>query len=124
MKMEIEYSIKKRAIVECNGFDDGIKALMQTDWSIGNTLIERKPTVLNKRIIDNELTKDFVEETFEDRIKKLTPETDKVLSAREWLELLKLKTTKFKEGHPEWSDEKCKVMAKETMPNMPSDGWM
>ena len=39
MKVEVEFLIRKKTIVECNNFQDILPALLKTDWIIDNPLI-------------------------------------------------------------------------------------
>ncbi len=125
MKARVEYTIRKTAIVESDDFEGITKALLETPWATGNKLLERKPTITSKVVLEdtiavyNEGVYEIHEELVEAKRNIEKPDTP-----QKWIEELKRKAIEIKKNNPLWDDNKCRSVAKIEMPDFPSDGWM
>jgi len=125
MKVEVEYTIRKKATIECNDITCVMDALLETEWSTGNRLLERKPEITSKLVIDDEITS----YSREDGCHHLKPEIlaqtppKRIESIQEWLALLKERTDSVMKDNPHFTSEKARFIARQDMPDCPKDGW-
>lgn len=126
MKVELEYTIKKRMVVECDEYDKAVPTLYQSDWANGGSIIERKPEITSRLVIDDEIG----EYHRSDGCIHLKPEVlaqpeiNRIESIQEWSALLKERTDEILKISPNFTQEKAKYIAKQDMPDLPKDGWM
>jgi len=127
MKIEIEYTVKKRVQVECNEFKDALDAVMQTEWANGNRLVERKPILTSRVVLEDNITiydksdgcHHLTEETLSHE-----PAVKRIYAIPEWMELLKVRMAEVRKNNPEFTEDKIKYIAKQNMPDMPREGWI
>jgi hypothetical protein len=125
MKVEVEYFVKKRTTIECNDIDDVMNKLLKTDWANGNRTIERKPRIEGKLILDSEITFYNKEEGCHNIKEGAIQRTKiKIECEKDWIELLEKNVKKILTDCPWFSEEKARFLAKQDMPDFPSDGWI
>jgi len=125
MKIELEYIVRKKIQIECNSFEEGEEKLLQTNWANGNKLLKRKPEITSRIILNDEISiynRNDGCHYLKDDVHINT--IKRVDSLEEWSELLRQKIQEIQKENPHWKKDKCKFMAKRSMPKLPSDGWM
>ena len=122
MIVEVEYTIRKRATIECEGLDSVMGALLKSQWVSGHQLLERKPTITNKLIIDDSIAV-YDKETESITLKIERPKKIKVETVEEWREIYKVRMAEIQKENPHFSDDKVRYFAKMEMPDLPTDGW-
>lgn len=122
MEIEIEYIIKKRAILIIDNYSKAAEELQKTDWDKGHKTIIRKPEIISKRVLKDDIM--ILDKNDNYNIKKdVVASKVRITSIKDWLEILKEETNKIQKENPYWPVEKCKFMARKDMPNPPKDGW-
>jgi len=126
MKVEVEYTIRKKVVVDCNGIDEAMEALLETDWAQGNRLLERKPTITSKISMDDELTTYNREDGCHHLKEEVLAQTPKlrIESLVDWSALLKKKIEEIMKVNPHFTQDKARFIARQDMPDLPKDGWM
>jgi len=117
MRVEVEYLVRKRMIVECGDITESRKILSGLDWIGDGKVIIKKPEIVNKIVVDGTVFKD-VQDVKQRQIVAAIKTSD------EWLEELNIKIIILQEKHNNWSYEKCKFMAKKTMPILSLNDWV
>ena len=125
MKVEIEYTVRRKTVVECDMIDDVLNALLKTEWTTEGRLLERKPTITSKLVLDDNIATYNKSDGFHyfkpEILETVLPE--KITSISAWFEILKERTANIMKENPTFSYEKAKYMAKQDMPALPGDGW-
>ena len=126
MKIEVEYIVRKKAVVEADSYDEVMQALLNTEWANGNILIERKPGITSKVVMDDSITKYNREDGCHHLKSEILSRPIKIIpvNTSEWLVLLKERVAILHKENPHWKIEKCTYIVKQDMPELPKDGWI
>lgn len=115
MKVEVEYWVKKKMVVECDFFDDSLRVLKESDWKTGGTLVQRSPEIISQLVVGNELDVTHHElQKFKEK-GEIAKRKGRI-PIEKWKELHDKKTKELMDRNPNWSKSKCSYLVKQSMP--------
>lgn len=119
MIAEVEYIVRKKINVECNDFNDVLRALSEMNWVEEGRVLHRKPEIIQKIIIDDEIAE------YNSRKEKLIMKKEKkenpFKNEKEWMEEWNKRTETNRKENLLWSYDKCKLIARQSMPDFPNE---
>jgi len=111
--------VRKKINVECNDFNDVLRALSEMNWVEEGRVLHRKPEIIQKIIIDDEIAE------YNSRKEKLIMKKEKkenpFKNEKEWMEEWNKRTETNRKENLLWSYDKCKLIARQSMPDFPNE---